>query len=145
MKIWTLLTTNLSLEMTCLILIWRVSDQWSSQTWTIALCIILEIHIILTDAGEVILARLKIWLGITCLMPGASLILLMLRINTKHLWLWDGTKIGIFLNRLYQKCWNLLLRYAIVFGTRGIRREQYSPSRLCITRSVYWKCGNTCN
>ena len=142
-KICKLLTTNLSLEMTCLRFIWRVSAQLSSQTWTIVLFIIIGIQIVWTDAGEVRLVRQIIWWGNTCLMTGASIILFISRKNPKYLWLWDITQRGIFLHRLYQKLWNWLLRYVIVFVTRGILIGQHSLSRIRITRFVYWQYGNT--
>ena len=144
-KICKLLTTNLSLEMTCLRFIWRVSAQLSSQTWTIVLFIIIGIQIVWTDAGEVRLVRQIIWWGNTCLMTGASIILFISRKNPKYLWLWDITQRGIFLHSLCWKCRNWLLRYKIIFGTRGIWRGNRSPSRLHITQFVYWQYKNTYN
>ena len=48
-----------------------------------------------------ILLRIKIWWGKTCFLPGASIILLMPRKNTNHLWLWESAERGIFLHRIY--------------------------------------------
>ena len=145
MNIWTLLMMNLSLAMTCVRSIWRVSAQWYSQTWTIVLCIILGVNIMHTNAGEVRSVRMQIWWGKTCLMPGVYLILLMPRNNPKYLWLWDITQRGIFLHSLCWKCRNWLLRYKIIFGTRDIWRGNRSPSRLHMTQFVYWQYKNTYN
>ena len=145
MKVWILLTTNLSLSMMWLISICRVSAQWFSKTWTIVLSIILGISIVQINAGEVRLVRLKILRGKNCFLPGSSLILIIPRKNPKCLWLWDSTQRGIFFHRLCQKHWNWLLRYEIFFGTRGVWRGHSYPSRLRMTWVVYFQYGNTCN
>ena len=136
---------SLSLSMTHLILIWRVSAQWSSQTWTIAHYIFMGIRIVQTNTGEVILLRLQIWWGKTCFLPGESLILLMPSKNPKYLWMWYSTKRGIFIHRMFRNHYNWLLRYDIVFVTRGIWRGHHSPSRLCMTWLLYWNYVNNCN
>ena len=133
MKVCTLLTMNLSLEMTCLRLVWRVSYHWSIQNWTIILCIILGIQIVWTNTGEVRLVRMQIRWGKNRFLPGETLILLISSKNPKYLWLWDSTQRGIFLHGLFQKRWDWLLRYYIVFRTIGVWRGQRSPSRFSMT------------
>ena len=145
MNIWALLTTNLSLEMSCLILIWKCLAQLSSQTWTIVLCIILGIHIVQTNTGDVRLVSLKRLWGKAYFMPGAYLILIIPRKKPTYMWLWESTKIWIFLQMLFQKHWNWLPIYEIVFRKRGVCRGQSSALRLRMKWFVYWNYRNNCN